>query len=169
MIKSNAENIKNGLKKALEFAAKTWQTNVHVIANELIETSVSQEESANHHNITGNMITSIVAAEYVAGAVIGKDDYRSKPAVRGMLTRGEVFEGITWDGTMVKYRGSVDTSGKTAAEENIAKVQEIKPRLRNSLIMLRGTPYTLQDFNLNMMTDLMVYAKGMIKIRPIVK
>ena len=165
----NRENIKRAFMNVRRIIGRTWEKNAPLLARELIGVSVDQEtRDADHRNITGNMITSIVAGEY-AGSLKAVYDYDGKKAVRGMLTRGEVFDGITWDGPAVKFRGSVDTSGAMASEENMGKLSYMHPSFPYSLILLRGTPYAnqlsfLSDSQLDNMTDLLTYAKGFLKI-----
>ena len=168
---NNSENLRKALTKVQELVKATWAKNAPVIADELLNASVSAESNEPHRNITGNMITSPVVGEYSEGALVAAHDYDGKKAVRGMLTKGELFEGISWDGSFVKYKGSVETSGLMAAEENISKLGSLMPRLKYSLVLLRGTPYSNEVYRLldqqqDVMTDLMVYAKGFIKIEP---
>lgn len=149
---------------------ETWEQNAPKIASRLVEESVRIETSEPHRNITGNMITSAVAGDFSGGQLRGVTDYSGKKAVRGMLTKGELFEGITWDNSLAMFRGSVDTSGAAASDENEQEVRSMRPRLPNSILFLRGTPYAnqldfLSDQQIDVMNNLLLYAKG-IKIEP---
>ena len=166
---NNRENIRRAFENVRRIIGRTWEKNAPLLARELVGESVDQElRSAEHGNVTGNEITSIVAGEY-AGSLKAAYGYDGRKALRGMLTRGEVFEGISWDGAYIRFRGSVDTSGAVASEENIGKLSSMHPRLPYSLILLRGTPYAnqlawLRDAQIDNMTDLLVYAKGFMRI-----
>lgn len=167
---SNAENLKKAFRLVEFLVKETWEQNAPKIASRLVEESVRIETSEPHRNITGNMITSAVAGDFSGGQLRGLTDYSGKKAVRGMLTKGELFEGITWDNSLAIFRGSVDTSGATASDENEEKVRSMRPRLPHSVLFFRGTPYAnqldfLADQQIDVMTNLLMYAKG-IKIEP---
>lgn len=162
---TNTDNIRKAFNLVKFLADETWKQNARRIASELVEESVRLETREPHRNITGNMITSIVAGEYSDGMLLGITNYSGKKAVRGMLTRGERFEGVTWDNTVTTFRGSVDTSGNLAAEENDTKLSSMRPRLPHSVIVLHGTPYAnqlgfLSDQQVDLMNNLLIYAKG---------
>ena len=116
-----------------------WEKYSAKVGNAIVDTVV-ESHNGEHRNITGNTKTSIAAVVYSGFKPI-KVFREGEEPVRGMLTKGEVFDGISFDGVKVRYTGRVATSGAIRYEEIIGKLKNMIPRNAKSIIVAGGTPY----------------------------
>lgn len=106
-------------------------------------------------DLTGNTITSFAYGIYLEGNLVEVELYSGDPPVRRKLSKGEIFDGVDYDGNKRYFIGTVDTNQSFGSETSISFLSKYKTLNRYSIVFTTGTEYSelLESKGLNVLTD----------------
>jgi hypothetical protein len=112
-------------------------------------------------NLTGNTITSFSYGLYYKGVLQKIGSYNGKSAIRTKLSRGDIFDGIDYDGNKRRFLGEVDTDGSYGLQTAINFLKSQSPIAAYALIFTTGTEYSVyleNKMNSNVLTDAKIFS-----------
>lgn len=113
------------------------------------------------YNLTGNTITSFAYGLYLDGELLKIGLYDGKNAIRTKLTKGELFEGISYDGKYRRFVGIVSTDGDYGTQTSINFLKSYSVTSKYGIVFTTGTEYSEyleKVVNVNVLTDGRIYS-----------